>query len=375
MPNNEVKHWGIEFNLNINPIRSSDIVKNLVSHSIKENNLSDQIIDINSFGQGLQRHLIYTLLKLSAKYTQVKKPIKKEFFPDFTLILFEEPEAFLHPSQQEKMNINLKNLANNTQQIIITTHSPIFSSKNIKFLTSIVKIKKRKKTRFFQLSDDDMSTLLDKNTSMFTYFHEIFNNEKTDESLKKSISNNGLYQKHDDNDVKLKQEQFKYSLWLDSERTSLLFSRHVIICEGATEKVFLDYLISNDWSDFKDENLYILDSLGKFNIHRFMNLFGYLGIDHSVLMDSDNNKIQSLINKFIKNNENKFTKKIHLFEKDFESFLNITSPTRRDLKPLNIMYKYSENKISAEKLAELRKLIEKLAGIETKTKKMLLEEG
>jgi len=101
--NKEVESWNINFGLNINPIKPTDIVKNLVSHYVQDGNLDNKIVSIDSFGQGLQRHLIYTLLKLSTKYVESStNEAKKEFNPDYTFILFEEPEAFLHPSQQEK---------------------------------------------------------------------------------------------------------------------------------------------------------------------------------------------------------------------------------------------------------------------------------
>ena len=133
--NKEMKSWDINFGLNINPIKLTDIVKNLVSHYIQDGSLGNKTVSIDSFGQGLQRHLIYTLLKLSVKYVEnSKNETKKEFDPDYTLILFEEPEAFLHPSQQENLNINLQILSKEkNQQILITSHSPIFVSKNISF--------------------------------------------------------------------------------------------------------------------------------------------------------------------------------------------------------------------------------------------------
>ena len=107
--------------------------------------------------------------------------------------------------------------------------------------------------------------------------------------------------------------------------------------------------------------MYFLDSLGKFNIHRFMNLFGKLGITHSVLFDSDDDKgVHDKINAFIGNNRNSFTKKIKSFDKDFETFLNISLPNRNDLKPLNIMTKYDTNSIEDEKILELKKLIEEI---------------
>jgi putative ATP-dependent endonuclease of the OLD family len=159
--NDEVKHWNINFGLNINPIKPTGIVKNLISHYIQDGNLNNEIVSIDSFGQGLQRHLIYTLLMLSAKYadTPVKEE-KKEFNPNYTLLLFEEPEAFLHPSQQEKLNVNLRILSNqNNQQIIITSHSPLFVSKNITHLSSLIKVKREQSTKLYQLTNVQIDSL------------------------------------------------------------------------------------------------------------------------------------------------------------------------------------------------------------------------
>ena len=38
------------------------------------------------------------------QYTEQKEYEKKEFAPEFNLILFEEPEAFLHPGKQGTLN-------------------------------------------------------------------------------------------------------------------------------------------------------------------------------------------------------------------------------------------------------------------------------
>ena len=74
--NDSLKEWEVEFNLNINPVRTEGIIKNLVSHYVIDKNL-DKEIDVKCLGQGLQRHLIYTLLKLSSQYTENKTYEKK----------------------------------------------------------------------------------------------------------------------------------------------------------------------------------------------------------------------------------------------------------------------------------------------------------
>lgn len=360
--NNEIKEWNIQFGLKVNPLQPNDIVKNLVSHFIKDGFLNNEEVKIDSFGQGLQRHLIYALIKLSTKYSDDIKKEKKEFSPDFTFILFEEPEAFLHPSQQEKMNTSLQLLAKDEeQQILITTHSPIFVSKNTDNIPSLIRVKRDGESKIFQLHKEQVETLFDQNTGMHQMFLDKLKDTSTDEQLKKKIRDKKLANETDDLEIKLKEESFKYFLWIDGERASSFFAKHVLICEGATEKIFLDYLTDTNWTEFKDKHIYILDALGKFNIHRYMNLFGFLGIEHSVLMDKDNDaNIHKEINAFIESKKNYYTKQIKCFDEDIEGFLGIDKPSRRDQKPLNIVYKYNQKEIAEDKINALKTLFEDL---------------
>lgn len=361
--NNNVGEWGIKFGLDINPLTTDSIVKNLVSHYIEDVQLDNQRVDINCFGQGLQRHLIYTLLKVGAKYIEKKSEKKKEFSPDFTLILFEEPEAFLHPTQQELLNYNLIKISEDeSEQIIITTHSPIFVSKNVESLPSLHKLTRADgKTKIFQINRDEISELFNENSGLFKKFSDLLNNDNTDSKIKNIIQSKGYGNKEGNIDLKLQEESLKYFLWMDSERSCSFFAKHVFICEGATEKVFFDYLISNKWVDYKCKHLYFLDAMGKFNIHRYMNLFKELGIKHSVIYDSDKDKdIQEIVNNFILSNKNELTKGLYSFETDLEGFLGIDRWVRGDLKPLNIMFKYKSGLIEDNKILELKSIVDNL---------------
>ncbi|RZS95425.1 ATP-dependent nuclease [Cecembia calidifontis] len=362
--NSELKTWEIKFGIKINPIKPPDIVKSLLSHYIQDNNLTgNKEIDVTSLGQGLQRHLIYTLIKLSSNYADKKEEKKKEFSPDFTLILFEEPEAFLHPSQQEQMNLNLQKISTeNNQQILITTHSPIFVCKNTMALNSIIKVQKKKgHTNIFQIRRNEIEKLFDANLSLFKLFSDLLADGTTPDPIKAKINNKNLGNAAPDLALKLEEETIKYFLWLDSERSSLFFAKHIIICEGASEKIFIDYLLNTKWQDLKEKHIYFLDAMGKFSIHRYMNLFGKLGISHSVLMDSDNDKdIHKYINDFIEANKNEFTWHIKSFDADLETFLGINKPNRADLKPLNLMMNHRQGNITEVKIAELKEMINQL---------------
>ena len=98
----------------------------MFSYYLVDNNLTKEI-DVNSLGQGLQRQLIYTLIRLASQYVEKEEKGKSDFSPDFTLLLFEEPEVFLHPSQQVQLNIGLKKLAGGEgQQVLISTLNSSF---------------------------------------------------------------------------------------------------------------------------------------------------------------------------------------------------------------------------------------------------------
>ena len=92
-----------------------------------------------------------------------------------------------------------------------------------------------------------------------------------------------------------------------------------------------------------------------------MNLFGKLGITHSVLYDSDNNKdIQGIVNDFLNSMKNGYTKEICTFDSDFEQFLGIEPLSRKDLKPLNVLKNLKNSEISNEKMEELKEMFNKL---------------
>ena len=353
--NKQISHWDIDFGFKINAIKPEDIVKNLLNHYITDRNLNDSEVDIDNLGQGLQRHIIYTLIRLSAKYVDKKNPKKKDFNPEYTLLLFEEPEAFLHPAQQEFLNLSLHTLSNENQ-ILITTHSSTFVSKNIQKIPSIIKVNKQQgKSKLFQISKEKLNSILDENIGLYKHFCNLLHRDDIDIQLKNRIKEKEMGEEIPDILNKIDNESFKFSLWLDAERAGAFFSNHVVICEGATEKVVFDYLVTNKWNDLQSKKLYILDSLGKFNIHRFMNLFHSLGIKHSVLYDGDNEKdIQKEVNEYINSCRNEYTHNIDCFEKDLETFLGYDTPKSTYIKPLIALSKLSKDEIDDEKIEALK---------------------
>ena len=359
--NSEIDNWNIRFGVAVNPIKPEDIVKNLLSHHIEDIGLGGEQIDLSSFGQGLQRHLIFTLIKLSAKYATSPTAKKKDFDPDFTLILFEEPEAFLHPSQQDSLHLSLRALASQaTEQVLISSHSPHFVSKQISHLPGIIRLEKKNGiSKVFQVTNAKFSYILDENLGLYRRFCECLDSDEFGENIKNQIRNRNLGDDEPDPVAKLEEEALKFFLWLDSERSSMFFAKKVIICEGASEKVFVDYLFDEYWQEFREQHIYMLDALGKYNFHRYMLLLTELGIEHSVLFDSDNDEgVHGIINSFIEERKTSLTKTIHAFDKDFETFLGVEKPNRSDLKPLNLIVKHRSDDIEQQALDNLKCLLE-----------------
>jgi predicted ATP-dependent endonuclease of OLD family len=203
-----------------------------------------------------------------------------------------------------------------------------------------------------------LENLFDSNVGLYRLFSNMLTDSTVPEPIKNKIRSRNLGNPVLNEAQKLEEETIRYFLWLDAERSSLFFAKHIIICEGSTEKVFLEYLTNELWSDLKDRHIYFLDSMGKFNIHRYMNLFKNLGISHSILIDKDNDTdIQGIVNKFLSDNINSMTKKLESFPTNFEAFLGIAKPPRSDLKPLNALCHYRQGKIKAQNLTDLRILI------------------
>ncbi len=137
----ELEDWGVGFELSVNPVQPEDIVKTLISPQIIDKTL-EKAQDTSAFGDGFQRQLIFTLITLAAEYEPKKAmPTKKEFSPSLNWILFEEPEAFLHPPQAEILDRSLAAFAEeNGQQVLISSHSPQFASLNMEDLPKIIRL-------------------------------------------------------------------------------------------------------------------------------------------------------------------------------------------------------------------------------------------
>ncbi|MFC4271678.1 AAA family ATPase [Sneathiella chungangensis] len=356
--NSALSDWQIQIDLSVDNVKPEDITKSLISYEFVDLVLqeSGNGFELERYGHGFQRSVIYELIRLAPTFKDVKSRERKDFNPDFTLILFEEPEAFLHPSQQENMAINLRKLgAVQGQQIIITTHSPTFVGKAAEDIGQIGKMQRTDGiTKLFQPSQGDIQDLFEQGGNLLAALRSYIDDPNIEEDAKREARR--LVANPPQEEIALQEEKFRYQLWLDGERSSMFFADRVLLVEGATERALFNYLLADDWHDLTRNRIYVVDVLGKFNFHRYMGLLTAFGISHGVLLDDDDDRGHHYaINRLVSNSKTKLTLSEPVkFSPNLEGFLGLDIPGRNDMKPIEILKAITGNQISEEKQAELK---------------------
>ena len=353
--NTAISSWSIKIDLSVNSVAPEDISKSLVKFAFVDSSLGDVGFDLERYGHGFQRSVIYELIRLAPTFKDEKKADKKEFNPSFNLVLFEEPEAFLHPSQQESMAYHLRRLgAEEGQQVIITTHSPTFAGKAAEEIGQIVRVQRSNgATLTFQPKGATINEVFVQGgellKAMQAFVADAGIPDERKKNAKKMIAN------PPQGDIATQEEQFRFQLWLDGERASLFFADKVLLVEGATERGLFNYLLANDWHDLGAQHICLVDVLGKYNFHRYMGLLDAYGIPHGVMLDDDNGKEhQGAVNDLVEASANVHTLAAPVkFADCLETFLNLPVPAK-DKKPIEILKAVTGGQIAVEKLQALR---------------------
>jgi len=255
--------------------------------------------DINRKGHGLQRSLIFALVKSWAKLSNnnlddtvlsgtVRKASKSTYF------IFEEPELYLHPQAQRDLYSSLKKLSEGQSQVLISTHSSSFVDlETYKSICILHKNSIEEGTRHLQCT-----------TELF---------EGVDEK-----------------------KQFNLTYWLNPDRGELFFAKKIILVEGPTEKTVIPYLA-------KKKNIFrydytLIDCGGKSKIPLYMHLLNNFKLPYIAVYDKDHqstkdpnaiaaaDKDTELIEAKIDSNYGKSI----VFENDIEEELGFTDGSKKN---------------------------------------------
>ncbi len=345
----EISSWEASFSLAVESIQPEEILKTLIKPQLIDQTHGGEI-DQARFGAGFQRHLVYTLIKLAAKHANPPKTSsgeKKEFTPHLTWILFEEPEAFLHPSQEEVLHDSLLKLVQDgTTQVLLTTHSSRFVSRSMDDLTRLIRLRRDTGvSTTYQLSKTELDKLFD-------------------DALVADDTIRPIGTTPADVNKEAMMASLKTELWMQATRATAFFCQRVILVEGPSETALYSYLTTRGLLNPPIRGLTVIDCLGKYNIHRFVEILSAFGIDHSVLYDGDNGKFHDTeVTAAIIGAKTSFTKRITRFANDLESELGITPLTRieSNRKPQYILYHLEMGRVDESKLEEMKQEFTDLA--------------
>jgi len=243
---NELTSWNTKIDIQITAPNVDEIFRVGANVSVDDGIKTD----ITRKGHGLQRALIFALIKA---WSKVLKQEREEDDLDSetssrrssksTYFIFEEPELFLHPQAQKELFFSLVNLSKDESQVILCTHSSSFI--DLEFHKSICIVKK-----------DSIET----GTKVLQYINDIF--EDLEEKKK-----------------------FNLSYWINPERSELFFAKKVILVEGQTDRTIIPMLAQS--LDIFRYDFTIIDCGSKNNIPLYANLLNKFRIKYCAVYDKD----------------------------------------------------------------------------------------
>ena len=350
--NNAIKSVNLNIRFDTKDIDFSTVITNLYDILVTDTILN-QDIDQTTISTGQMKYLFYSLIKVLNDINVNRE--EGEENSQLNFLIFEEPEAYLHPSYQLSLAEIMRDLSKSDEwQCAISSHSPYFISKEIEHMQDIVRIERKEKgiSKVFQI-DENKFQILRENGDFIDFLNELKN--KKDSSMNKNLKKE-IKDKIENHDRGL--DEFMYNLYLNSERSRLFLSNKVIICEGISDKVLIDYFIRLKGENYISE-IYVLETNGKYDMVRYMKLLDYFGIKYGIVYDTDSDKsideslaknLNKYIEEYIKNHNNNSTyfDKL-LFEPNLEEengfFIKKNDDLKGVNKPLYILKKIEENEL------------------------------
>lgn len=341
--NAALEPWDTRFELSFHTPEIKDLLRSMVNWYLLEGD-NAQPQSAGQFGSGFQRYLIYSLVRLASQYVTKKRPSgARDFTPNLTLVLFEEPEAFLHPHSQEELARSLKVLAASSDwQVLCATHSSLFVSNNTDDIPSLIRLSRVEgEVSAHQITATAWQSLVRQNQSP------------------PAISNPPSV---DPDDQTMEMEAIRYFLWLNPDRAAVFFASRVLLVEGPTEVALINRLVDDGKIGKDTAGLYVMDCMGKFNIQRFMNLLGLLGVPHGVVHDRDGDKPAGTpyqLNAEIANSSNAHTYRIEQVVENLEDHLGLDRNVKPYRKPQNALYKYETGAMDPSKIFQFCEIVKR----------------
>lgn len=210
----------------------------------KKENITQEIdrifneLKVECISHGVYRNLIFEVLALIAYQT---KKLGKSILEE-CIIFFEEPETYLHPQREKELFYCLSLICKFGGQVYVSTHSSNFI--NLEQYKSICIVRKQKES----------------GSKVFQYKGTLFYGDEI--------------------------KNFNMNYWINPDRSELFFAKKVILVEGQTDKIILNYLAKKLGVYKYDYS--ILECGSKSLIPQFLRLLNTFKIPYVAVYDKDN---------------------------------------------------------------------------------------
>ena len=186
--------------------------------------------------RGLQREVMFRIMRRIASVT---KSTRYNLLGN-TIIMYEEPELYLHPQAERELHSVMTNIARYGGQIYVTTHS----------------------SSFIELNDYKSICLVRKNdngTHVIQHKGDLFKGDEV--------------------------KNFNMNYWMNPDRGELFFAKKVILVEGQTDKIIIPFL-AKKLGVYKYEYS-IVECGSKSSIPQFIRLLNQYKIPYVAVYDKD----------------------------------------------------------------------------------------
>jgi len=222
---------------------------------------------IETKGHGMQRSLIFTILRAYAELAHIQKAGEKAVERS-TIFAIEEPELYLHPQSQRTLMSVFRQIASGRDQIIYSTQSSLFV--DISYFDEICIMRREKNEQGYESYPTQLL--------MSAMIEDIKARKKID------VTEEGMRE--------------QYSNAFNPMINEGFFADKVVIVEGPSEQYALPIYADALGYDLNRNNISVAHSDGKGQMDRLMRIFNGFKISTYLWFDGDkNNEDQSIKDK------------------------------------------------------------------------------
>ena len=262
-----------------------------VEKLIEKLDLEIRYLEERYASRGLQREVMFKMMRRIASVT---KSTRYNLLGN-TIIMYEEPELFLHPQAERELHSVMTNIARYGGQIYVTTHS----------------------SSFIELNNYKSICLVRKDyngTHVIQHKKDLFKGDEV--------------------------KNFNMNYWINPDRGELFFAKKVILVEGQTDKIIIPFL-AKKLGVYKYEYS-IIECGSKSSIPQFIRLLNQYKIPYVAVYDRDEHLWRDEENKIKSRHDNRQLKQ--LINKNIGEVVEFRNDIEEELEGKNRGKKNYKNK-------------------------------